>query len=126
MLLGTFSLFESTAMLDMLDWSKRDARRARHAPAAAPPPATPRRRHTPRRHTPEHMRLSAPEAPPLVVMNRIVGAAEAAAFCTLSLSQWRRLPRAGAVPPPIRLGLGRRKLGWRLGALIDFLAAQGA
>ncbi|MDR7037971.1 putative DNA-binding transcriptional regulator AlpA [Methylobacterium sp. BE186] len=53
-----------------------------------------------------------------IALNRIVGAAEAAAFCNISLPHWRRLYRAGKVPKPVKLSA--RKLGWRLGTLIEF------
>ena len=59
-----------------------------------------------------------------VAMNRIVGAADAAKFCNISLAHWRRLYRAKKVPAPIRLG--ERKLGWRLGTLIEFNSKRGA
>lgn len=53
-----------------------------------------------------------------ITLNRVVGAAEAAAFCNFSLAHWRRLYRAGKVPKPVKLS--GRKLGWRQGTLIEF------
>jgi predicted DNA-binding transcriptional regulator AlpA len=53
--------------------------------------------------------------------NRVLDAAEASAFWGISLPHWRRLYRAGKVPRPIKIG--DRKLGWRVGALADGLAA---
>jgi predicted DNA-binding transcriptional regulator AlpA len=50
-----------------------------------------------------------------IAMDRIVGSAEAAAFCGHSLPHWRRLYRAGRVPKPIKIG--DRKYGWRLRTL---------
>lgn len=53
-----------------------------------------------------------------IARSRVVGSGEAAAFCNLSREHWRRLARAGKTPAPIRLSA--RKLGWRVGALMDF------
>lgn len=63
-----------------------------------------------------------PEVAAQITLNRVVGAAEAAAFCNFSLPHWRRLYRTGKVPKPVKLG--GRKLGWRQGALIDFNAQR--
>ena len=49
--------------------------------------------------------------------NRILSAAASAAFWGVSLPHWRRLYRAGKVPPPIKVG--ERKLGWRVVVLTD-------
>jgi predicted DNA-binding transcriptional regulator AlpA len=54
--------------------------------------------------------------------NRVVDAAAASAFWGISLPHWRRLYRAGKVPRPIKIG--ERKLGWRVGALVDALKAR--
>lgn len=51
--------------------------------------------------------------------SRILTPAEAAAFWGMSLSHWRRMYRRGQTPRPIRLSA--RKLGWRVGDLIDGL-----
>ena len=61
--------------------------------------------------------------PTEIAMHRIVGAADAAAFCNYSLPHWRRLYRAKKVPEPIRLS--DRKLGWRIGPLIGFNSHGG-
>ena len=65
-----------------------------------------------------------PEVADRIAMQRIVGAAEAAAFCGFSLAHWRRLYRSGKVPTPVKLGA--RKLGWRQQALNDFTAQRSA
>jgi predicted DNA-binding transcriptional regulator AlpA len=53
---------------------------------------------------------------------RVLNSSEAAMFVGLSLPHWRRLYRNGKVPRPLQLG--ERKLGWRIGDLVDFLAAK--
>ena len=53
-----------------------------------------------------------------IAMARIIGSAEAAKFCNLSLAHWLRLTREGKTPAPVRLG--SRKLGWRLGQLVAY------
>jgi predicted DNA-binding transcriptional regulator AlpA len=53
---------------------------------------------------------------------RVVNAITAAAYWGVSLPHWRRLYRVGAVPQPIRIS--ERRLGWRLGSLIDALEAR--
>jgi predicted DNA-binding transcriptional regulator AlpA len=65
-----------------------------------------------------------PEVASAIAMSRIVSAADAAAFCNYSLPHWRRLYRAKKVPEPIRLSA--RKLGWRIGTLIEFNARREA
>jgi predicted DNA-binding transcriptional regulator AlpA len=60
--------------------------------------------------------------PPDLGRNRILDSSNSAAFWGVSLPHWRRLYRAGKVPPPIRIG--DRKYGWRVGALIDGLASR--
>ncbi len=54
--------------------------------------------------------------------NRVLDAAASSAFWGVSLPHWRRLYRAGKVPRPIKVG--ERKLGWRIGPLVDALAAR--
>ena len=56
--------------------------------------------------------------------SRVLESNAAAAFWGVSLPHWRRLYRAGKVPAPVRIG--ERKLGWRLGDLIDGLAQRAA
>ena len=53
---------------------------------------------------------------------RILDATSAALFWGVSLAHWRRLYRLGRVPSPIRVG--ERKLGWRVGDLVDALARR--
>ncbi|WP_331311721.1 hypothetical protein [Methylobacterium oryzae] len=59
-----------------------------------------------------------------IAMARVVGSAEAAAFVNLSLAHWLRLSREGKVPAPVRLGA--RKLGWRIGTLVNFVMERAA
>jgi predicted DNA-binding transcriptional regulator AlpA len=54
----------------------------------------------------------------------VLNSSEAAMFVGLSLPHFRRLYRAGRVPRPLQLG--ERKLGWRIGDLIDHVAAKAA
>ncbi|WP_114184801.1 helix-turn-helix transcriptional regulator [Microvirga aerophila] len=62
--------------------------------------------------------------PPDLARHRILDSTEAATFWGVSVPHWRRLYRANEVPAPIKLGA--RKLGWRVGDLIDALAARAA
>lgn len=62
--------------------------------------------------------------PPELARSRILGSADAAAFWGVSLPHWRRLYRLNQVPEPIRLS--ERRLGWRIGDLIDALATRSA
>ena len=57
--------------------------------------------------------------PPEFARRRVIGTADAAVFCGVSVSTFRRLREAGSIPAPIRLS--QRKLGWRIGDLSDFL-----
>ena len=54
--------------------------------------------------------------------DRIFSTAASAAFWGVSVPHWRRMYRDGKVPRPIKIG--ERKLGWRLGTLIDGLKAR--
>jgi predicted DNA-binding transcriptional regulator AlpA len=54
----------------------------------------------------------------------VLDTAESAAFCKLSVPHWRRLYRAKDVPTPLKLST--RKLGWRLGDLIEWLGERAA
>ncbi|MGH1587870.1 helix-turn-helix transcriptional regulator [Methylobacterium phyllosphaerae] len=62
--------------------------------------------------------------PSLVDLSRhqVIGAGEAARLANMSLDHWRRLYRAGRVPKPLKIG--ERKVGWRQGDLLDWLAEQ--
>jgi predicted DNA-binding transcriptional regulator AlpA len=62
--------------------------------------------------------------PPDLGRNRVVDAKSSAAFWGVSLPHWRRLYRAGKVPRPIKIG--DRKLGWRIGDLVDGLAHRAS
>jgi predicted DNA-binding transcriptional regulator AlpA len=57
-----------------------------------------------------------------IARHRILNTAEAAAFLNFSTVHFRRLYRRGAVPPPVQLST--RKLGWRTGDLIDWVASR--
>lgn len=57
-----------------------------------------------------------------IAHHRVLNTAEAAAFLNFSVPHFRRLYRNGGVPPPIQLGT--RKLGWRVGDLIDWVATR--
>ncbi|MFC1455391.1 helix-turn-helix transcriptional regulator [Microvirga arabica] len=62
--------------------------------------------------------------PPELARNRVLDSAQAAAFWGVSLPHWRRMYRLDQVPKPIKLSV--RKLGWRVGDLVDALAARSA
>ena len=51
--------------------------------------------------------------------HRVIGAAEAASFCNFSLPHWRRLARTGEAPKPLHQSA--RKVGWRVGDLLDWI-----
>jgi predicted DNA-binding transcriptional regulator AlpA len=53
---------------------------------------------------------------------KVLNTAEAAGFLNFSVPHFRRLYRSGGVPAPIQLST--RKLGWRTGDLIDWVAAR--
>jgi prophage regulatory protein len=54
--------------------------------------------------------------------HRVLDTAESAAFCNYSIPHWRRMYRTGDAPKPLKLGA--RKLGWRIGDLVDWLASR--
>jgi predicted DNA-binding transcriptional regulator AlpA len=54
--------------------------------------------------------------------DRLIDTEQTAEFLGMSIPHLRRLSREGRVPAPIKIGL--RKNGWRLGGLIDFVAAK--
>jgi predicted DNA-binding transcriptional regulator AlpA len=60
--------------------------------------------------------------PPDIARHRVLGTAEAAALCNISVPHWRRLYRTGKVPAPIKLS--ERKLGWRVGDLVEWLNSR--
>ncbi len=53
---------------------------------------------------------------------KVLDAAEAAAYLGFSISHFRRLYRSGGVPAPVQLS--SRKLGWKAGDLIDWVASR--
>ena len=53
---------------------------------------------------------------------RLLDSAQSAEFLGFSLPHFRRLYKAQKVPAPVKIG--ERKLGWRLGGLIDFVASK--
>lgn len=57
--------------------------------------------------------------PPDIARRRILKARDAAAFCGLAVSTFRRMQTAGTIPAPI--ALSERRIGFRIGDLIDFL-----
>jgi predicted DNA-binding transcriptional regulator AlpA len=54
--------------------------------------------------------------------NRILPTWQSADFTGNSYSEWRAKYSRGETPPAIRIG--KRKLGWRLGDLIDWIEAR--
>jgi predicted DNA-binding transcriptional regulator AlpA len=54
--------------------------------------------------------------------HKVLNTAEAAGFLNFSIPHFRRLYRSGGVPAPLKLST--RKLGWRAGDLVDWLAAR--
>ena len=57
-----------------------------------------------------------------IARQRVMLAKETAAFLGFSLPHFRRKYRKGEVPKPIRLS--ERKLGWRVGDCLDWLASR--
>lgn len=55
-----------------------------------------------------------------IVRHRVLGPADTAAFLGVSVPQLHRMRRDGATPPPVRFS--PRRMGWRIGGLIDWLA----
>jgi prophage regulatory protein len=56
--------------------------------------------------------------------NKLLGTAETAEYLNISVPHLRRCVREKKVPEPIRIT--SRKLGWKLGDLIDFVNAKSA
>lgn len=59
-----------------------------------------------------------------IALSRIVGTAEAAAYCGFGVQHWRHLVRTGKAPAPVKLNA--RRFGWRMGTLIAFNDARAA
>lgn len=57
-----------------------------------------------------------------IARRRVLGTADAARFCGLSVPTFRRLKERRAIPAPILLS--ERRLGWRIGDLSDWLDAR--
>ena len=57
-----------------------------------------------------------------IMRHRVLGPADTAAFLGVSIPQLRRMRRDGAIPPPVRFS--PRRVGWRIGGLIDWLGAH--
>lgn len=62
--------------------------------------------------------------PPDIARKRILGTADAANFCGQSVANWRKLRAEKRLPGAICLG--GKKLGWRVGDLIDWLDQQAS
>lgn len=62
--------------------------------------------------------------PPDIARRRVIGTKDAAAFCGLSVVTFRRMHDRKAVPTAIRLS--ERRMGWRIGDLIDWGDARAA
>ncbi|QRM28681.1 AlpA family transcriptional regulator [Microvirga sp. VF16] len=59
--------------------------------------------------------------PPEAYRHCVLGVEQTAALLNFSVPQLRRFYREKKMPTPLRLG--ERKLGWKLGVLIDYLQA---
>lgn len=57
--------------------------------------------------------------PPDIARRRIMKARDAAEFCGVSVNTLRAMRAAGTAPAPI--SLSDRRIGWRIGDLMDFL-----
>jgi predicted DNA-binding transcriptional regulator AlpA len=55
--------------------------------------------------------------------HRVLNTRQTCEFVNLSVAQWRRLRKAGEAPRGRQLG--KRKQGWRLGDLIDWVDSRG-
>lgn len=60
--------------------------------------------------------------PTEIARHRILNTSQAATFWGVSVPHWRRLYRNQRVPAPILVST--RKLGWRVGDLMDALATR--
>ena len=63
-----------------------------------------------------------PDVQRVMVRERVVNSEQAAETWGVSLPQWRRMYRTGQVPAPIQLS--ERRIGWRLGTLLDALSSR--
>jgi predicted DNA-binding transcriptional regulator AlpA len=60
--------------------------------------------------------------PPELGRHRVLGTRDTWEFVGISIPDWRRKRALGETPPAIKIG--SRKLGWRLGDLIDWVASR--
>ncbi|QEL21696.1 hypothetical protein FQV39_03200 [Bosea sp. F3-2] len=60
--------------------------------------------------------------PAEIARKRVLPSETAAEFCGQTIENWRKLRQQGKLPAPITLG--GKKLGWRIGDLIDFIDAK--
>ena len=60
--------------------------------------------------------------PPDLGRHRILTLKQASEFTGLGYATWRALHARGLTPPAIKIG--SRKLGWRLGDLINWIATR--
>jgi predicted DNA-binding transcriptional regulator AlpA len=56
--------------------------------------------------------------PPDLLRRRVITIRDAAAMCGLSTSTFRRMRTEGTIPSPLRLS--ERRIGWRIGDLLDW------
>ena len=70
--------------------------------------------------------MSTPPAGDILPANltpeRILSVAQGAQLYGISIATFRRLKRAGKLPPPLQLS--ERRIGWRVRDLIEYLKAQ--
>jgi len=64
------------------------------------------------------------DLPPELAGHRVLDAAQSATFVGLSVSHWRRIVRAKRAPQPVQLT--ERRIGWRAGDLVAWLAPKAA
>jgi predicted DNA-binding transcriptional regulator AlpA len=62
------------------------------------------------------------DLPPELARHRVLDAAQSADFVGLSVSHWRRIVRAKQAPQPVQLT--ERRIGWRAGDLVAWLAEK--
>lgn len=58
------------------------------------------------------------DLPPDIARRRILGTRDAAAYCGVSEKTFRRMQASQTIPTPLKLSI--RKLGWRIGDLLDW------
>ena len=60
--------------------------------------------------------------PANLTLERILSVAQGAQLYGISIATFRRLKRAGKLPPPLQLS--ERRIGWRVRDLVEHLNAQ--